>query len=167
MCFFSCNNGQQLKRIEFQELEPIIESYLSENRQFKQLSALNSNEKYPVPSYHLYLYKWKKDTMVSIVQNLFLTASHILGKESNDSTIFYADVTPKGLIEYKKSPIILFDPDSLLNQSTLPSITEVPNRYKFQGENIHRKRNIWDFVLRNGEFERDDREMHLIKPDPK
>jgi hypothetical protein len=76
---------------------------------------------------------------------------------------FYAIIKPRGFIEHKKSPIIIFDPDTLLDQSFENSLREVPSEYKFQGQNIHKKSEIWDFRFKNGEFVRDDREMHLIK----
>jgi hypothetical protein len=158
-----CNNGHSSSRLGFQELEPIMDSYLSQNEKFGELTIINSDEKFPKPSFQMYLYKWNNDTVVSIFQRPFLVDSHILGKELSDSVNFYADIKTQGLIEYKKSPFILFDPDKLLDPSFVNSLRDVPDEYKFQGQNIHWKSTIWDFILKNGEFERDDREIHLIE----
>jgi len=156
-----CNSEPTSGRIELQDVEPIINDYLSQNEKFDKLTVINSEEKFPEPSFHLYLYKWNNDTIVSIVQRPFLFESHILGEELSDSVNFYAIIKPRGLIERKKSPIIIFDPDTLLDQFFVNSLREVPDEYKFQGQNIHKKSEIWDFRFENGEFVRDDRGIDL------
>ncbi len=160
--FVGCFNGHPSDRLAFKQLEPIIDDYLNQNEKFGKLSIVNSDEKFPEPSFHLYLYKWNNDTVVSIVQRPFLVETHILGEILSDSVNSYAIIEPRGLIEYKKSPFIVFDPDTLLDQSFVNSLRNVPEEYKFQGQNIHKKSEIWDFILKNGELVRDDREMHLI-----
>ena len=159
--FVSCNRGHLPNGLEFKVLKPTLDAYLAQNEKFVKLTIVNSDEKFPEPSFHLYLYKWNEDTVVSIVQRPFLVESHILGKQISDSVDLYNIINPRGFIEYKNSPIILFDPDNLFDQSFVKSLRNVPDNYKFQGQNIHKKSEIWDFTLKNGEFVRDDREMHL------
>ena len=165
LLFLSCKSDDHLNPIKFGQLEAIIQDYADQNEAFPHFVSLDSTEVYPKPSYHVYIYLWEEDTIISIVQEPLLVRSHILAIEYSDSTLFYRDIEPLGFIKYKNEiPVVLFDPDSLVRKSLwAETFIDVPESYEFNGLNIHRESVIWDYDLRSGELQRNDRGTHITE----
>ncbi|CAL2103157.1 conserved protein of unknown function [Tenacibaculum sp. 190130A14a] len=151
--FFSCCQNVKLKeQYAFKkELNRVVEKYI-ENTPL-DMDTYNFSH----PSYHLYLRKIKKDTILTLIQFPHLNRFDIDPDYQEEGEATYSEIEPNGWCLYKnKYPIIVFDKmdsnNKLVNKEQL--LENIPDSLMIvkQGKCYVKNPNKTNYALVNGIF---------------
>ncbi|WP_299104617.1 hypothetical protein [uncultured Tenacibaculum sp.] len=150
--FFCCQNVKPKEQHVFkQELNRVVEKYIEDTPMDVGPSFLSH------PSYHMYLRKKDKDTVLTLIQFPHVNSFDIDLENESEKGATFREIKPNGWCLYKnKYPIVVFDKidfkNKFIDKEELIKIIPDSLKLKEQARCYVRNPNMTNYILANGFF---------------